>query len=187
MKKLTLILTLLISLTIFSQEYETEINLIDTINLKKFKCKKVIVYEFENAKICIPTKDYLKRISIVRRNYKESLAESNKDGESFIYLHRNFKIIDSVYKAVQKGIKTKDTIVIKYDIFKKTELGSLINFEYFIENEKCEVYDVNGKTQNKIIRKTESYYIGPENSWSGRRYYLINQKKYFYECTDSIS
>ncbi len=177
----------MISLTIYSQEYETIINSIDTLKIEKFNHKKVVIYELENAKICISAKNYLTGISGIRKNFKKLVLESKTNELSYEFTNRNFKIIDSIYKFVQNGIKTKDTIIINYKVFKKNELNSLINFEYFIDKGNCVIYDEKGIRQYKIIRKKESYYIGPENAWGGRRYYLLNQKKFFFECTDLIS
>lgn len=191
MKQLVLVFIVIIFL--FSCQHKgqhqekTSIRKVDTLTLGEFKQKKIVRYSIRNAKICIATEDYLNGIEVFHQRYKKWLSEAEKSHSSYDTYTKYFRFLDSVYQTVQLEMKTKDTIDISQKLFSKYGLGSLVQFENFIENNKCAIYDENGIRQYRIIRKHESYYGGSLDAWVGRRYYLLSNKTYFYEIIDLIS
>jgi len=184
------VLTLFIAFLFFAsygQEKKTSIEKIDTITLGDFEQKKVVRYSAGYVKICISAQDYIEGIEVFHNRYKKWSTETKKSERDYEFYITNFRVIDSVYKSVKLQIKTKDTVDVSQRIFDRIGLGSLVNFDYFIDKKECAIYDGNGIRQYRIIRKHESYYVGPLNAWGGRRYYFLTKNKYFYEATDWIS
>jgi hypothetical protein len=176
MKAFLLQLNILFSLMANAQQLETTISRIDTLTLGKFNEKKIVRYTISNVQICIEAHAFLKTVESMRDRWKEFYRGTEQ-----------FKVIDSIYNIVKEQIKIKEIIDVSQGVFDKVGLLSPVDFDQFIENGKCAIYNENNIRQFIIIRKEESYYCGPLCAWEGRRYYLLNVKNYFYEATDIVS
>ncbi len=187
MKKIIILIVFLISFSANVQEIKTTIEEVDTINLGVFEQEKVVRYTIGYVKICIAAQDYLDGVEVFYNRYKKWSIETKKGDSNYEFYVTNFRVIDSVFQTVKEQIISKDTVDVYQQTFDNIGLGSLVDFDKYIEKGECAIYNKNGIRQFKIIRKFESYYVGPLNAWGGRRFYLLNDETYFFEAADWVS
>ncbi len=163
----------------------------DTIRLKDFTAKKIVAYEIHSVTVYVNYDDYKKELYIFWKRYNEGIKEISKEKRKGEYINSDYKprykVIDSVYKLLNKQIKTSDTIYLSQKPFDKVGLRCLMDLDKQIEKGTCAITDNKNNKQYIIIRQKGEWYRGPLNAWGGRRYFLIGQTSYFLEATDWIS
>jgi hypothetical protein len=158
---------------------------IDTFYLDLFKPSKVVAYSLSKITIYIDYEVYIKEFSSLWEFYKKGMARIKKFGE---YGNSEYKqrwvVIDSIYQITKKCEKIQDTFYVSQKAFNKVGLRPLISFDKLIEKGNCQILDNNNIRQKAIIRLKGSWQRGPLQGWSGRKYFLFEQKYFFLEVSD---
>ena len=195
LKRTAFILFLIIQTPILANN-NYEVDQVDTLQLTDFNEDKVLRYSIHNVFICIPLKAYLEEIREVLKTYKRLVRwdrqtrrlmnVSEMDSEDQQTISRK-KVIDSVYMSVKSMSRHIDTVDVSHKIFSAMGLSSLADFDLFIENNNCAVFDESGKRHSYILKETVTYYYGIKPISGGRRYYLLEKKTLFLRGRDWVS
>ena len=177
MKAIWLVILMFFSVTLYSQDSDVIIQSVDTIELRDFHEKKVVLYEFENAKICIKAQDYLDGIKVFHDRYRKWADESNKGTPGYKWTLKNYEVIKTVFESVQNGILFSDTVIVSFKEFEETQMSGLIDFDKFIDSSKCAIFDENGIRVFKLIKKKVLFNFGPDDIFGGGREILLNKSK----------
>jgi len=164
---------------------------IDTLHLGQFTAKKMVAYKYHSVTIFVDYKDYLASIKVFRKRYKKGMKDIKWAKAKGEYINPDYEprwlVIDSVYNTIQEQSKVQDTIYLTQAIFDKVGLGPLMDFDIYIENGHCIIFDQKNIRQTIIIRQKCSWYRGPLEAWGGRKYFLPGSAQEFYVATDWIS
>jgi hypothetical protein len=195
MSKALIVFLIYLPFAVFAQKSVT-VDKIDTLILSDFKQEKVLRYSINNVLICIPIDNYLKELNVTRKTYKW-LVKQNKKEEKWIKSSDSktrsdeellrYVVIDSVYKYVKSTSKREDTVDISNEVFSDLGLSSLVDFDKFIEQDYCAIFDKQGKQHYKIIRESITNYYGRKAISGWRKYYLKEKRLFFLEDRDWVS
>ena len=180
MRLLIVIFNLLILERSFGQKEDFTEYRIDTFYLKDFSAKKLVGYKISDVTIFVNYDDYKPEHFRLWSIYSgDSTHPTTEKGKTF-------RVIDSTYKYLTTEILTHDTVFIFQEVFDKVSIGPMIDFTNVIENSACIIVDKRGIRQNTIIRQKGSIVKGFDDGWGGRRYFLSNSRKWFFESLDWI-
>jgi len=183
--KFCILILLFISNPIFSQKEKIDVLKTETIYLKKFKGKNVVLYDLGNVKVCVKSKDYLKSLSEKHIHYKQQIEYYSQKNLNTDRLTNIFNIIDSVKTIVEVGIKSIDTIRVSHTMYKKLDFKSVVAFDAYIDKGNCAVFENKGKRRFSVIRQeiiVSQLYL--DSGWGGRRYFFNKNDDYFLEAID---
>ena len=162
------------------------------VRLKKnWKAKKIVAYKINSVTVLLDYKDCKKEYKFMRKRYSQTMKDIKKDIKNGEYVPpemiRRCVVVDSIYRLMKTQIKLSDTIYLTHSTFSDVGLLCLMDIDKQIDRGTCGIIDENNLRRFTVIRKKGSVYRGPLEAWGGRRYYLQNQEKYFYQVTDWIS
>jgi hypothetical protein len=154
----------------------------DTIKLAEFKAKKIVAYKISYITVYVSYNFYYSDLGLFLKRRDEMMKQYGiKEND------KGYKLVNAVYKRIQKQIKTSDTIYLDQKDFDKKGLTCLLSIDYAIEHGECAIVDNRNQKQSIIIRQKLSWDGIPLSGWGGRRYFLPGKSDYFFEVTDWIS